>query len=198
MNHELRRNIIHRFTDVVESPEEYDARINKAHRLLYAKRFLEGDTDALIPFITVKGYDTPALVVTNGFANLPSDYHRVIDATVVVGGQEKMVEFVEDKEFADRKSNPIELPTNDYPLGNIQGSRARFLPKTIHHVNFTYYRKPETLKFGYTRANGYIQYNPATSVESPWDEVNDIVMLQMVLADMGKDVPIEQIEKAAK
>lgn len=195
MNHDLIRQIVGRFTDIAEVPEAYDTRLNAAHRKYYAIKMAEGDDDALRPFKVDKGHDySSPLQVTNGTAYLPSDYFKVIDATVFVGGNEKQVEFLDDREFSSRKKDHIEIPTVEYPIGNIQSDRARFLPKAIRQVHFLYYRKPEVLKFGYSRVSGYIKYDPDTSVELPWDDVHAMAVIQIMLADMGIKKTIEEIK----
>jgi hypothetical protein len=190
------RYIISRFTDRADAPEEFDARINFGHNKNFSIQWEAKNWDALRPFKVVRGGDTPPLYVTNGYSTLPSDYFGRASATVFYQGEEKPVEFLEDLDFDDRKSNPIEYPSIEYPIGNIQSARIRFLPKSLQYVNFSYIRSPEWVHFGYTNLRGFVEYDPVTSVELPWDDENTVAIILMVLSDMGIQATPDQVKKA--
>ena len=137
-----------------------------------------------------------SLYVTNGLATLPSDYFGKESATVFYGGEEKSVEFLEDQEFDDRKRNYIEIPTPKFPIGNIQSNFIRFMPKSLQYVNFTYIKSPGTVHFGYTTARNFIEYDPTTSIELPWDDEQITNIIVMVLQDLGLQVTPQQVKNA--
>ena len=196
------RYIISKFTDKAETPEELDARLNFAHGQLFAMRWKELDMDSLRPFKKTMGGETPPMMITTGnqfgYGLLPTDYFMWESASIMYGGEEKDVEFVEDDEWDNRKRNYIETPTFEFPITNMQSDRLRCLPRGIQYLNFSYIRKPEVIRFGYTKAKGFIEYDPATSVELPWDDANAIQIIIMVLQDMGVSATKEQVEKARK
>ena len=206
MNHNDVRYILAKFTDKFDAPEEYDSRLTFAHQKNFAIQWEriqstpeeQRDFSALRLLKVIMGDGmTPPLYVTNGLATLPSDYFGKESATVFYGGEEKSVEFLEDQEFDDRKRNYIEIPTPEFPIGNIQSNFIRFMPKSLQYVNFTYIKSPGTVHFGYTNQRRFIEYDPTTSIELPWDDEQIINIIVMVLQDLGLQVTPQQV-KAAK
>jgi hypothetical protein len=196
------RYTIARFTDKLDAPEEFDVRVNFAHRKNFAMQWDAKNFDALRLFKKASGWDTPPLYVTagakEGYADLPADYFAKDSATVFYGQDERDIEFLDSGEFDNRKRNYIEIPTPEYPIACEQGIRLRVLPKNIQYINLSYFSKPELVHFGYTTSRGFVEYDPATSVELPWDDEQIINIIMMVLQDLGLEVTPEQVKKAKK
>ena len=191
---------------VIEAPEEYNVRLNFAHRQNFSlqwKQILENPVDQrdyspIRYFKKVLGGQTPPLYVSGGYADLPKDYFGLESATTLYNGEEKTVEFLEDRLFDDRKKNAIEKIDPEYPIGNIQSNFIRFAPKTIQFVNFSYIVSPKDVLFAYKTDRGFIEYDPDKSVELPWDDDQITNIIMLILSDMGISKTREQVEKAKK
>ncbi len=194
------RYVIAKFTDKLDAPEEFDVRIDFGHKKNFAIQWEAKNFDALRQFKVLMGGETPPMMVAEGnqygYGYLPADYFGKSSGTVFYGGEEKLVEFLEDADFDDRKKNYIEIPTVEFPIGNVQSNFIRFLPKNIQHVNFSYIHSPQTIHFGYTTTRGFIEYDPATSVELPWDDEQIVNIIMMVLQDLGLQVTPQQVKEA--
>jgi len=194
------RYTIAKLTDKVESPEELDVRLNFGHRKNFAIQWEAKNYDALRQFKVLMGGQNQPMYVTQGnqfgYSLLPDDYFGKSSATVFYQGEEKDVEFLEDAEFDNRKRNYIEIPTVEYPIANVQSNFIRFLPKGLQYVNFSYIRSPEWVHFGYKTDRGFIEYDPVTSVELPWDDEQTVNIIVLILQDMGIQATPEQVKKA--
>jgi len=207
MNLNDTRFVIARLADgVVESPEEFNVRLNFGHRQNFSNQWEkilatpedQRDYSPLRYFKKVLGGVTPPLYVSGGYADLPKDYFGKESATVFYGGEEKTVEFLEDKRFDERKKDAIEGVDPEYPLGNIQSNFIRFLPKSIQFVDFSYITAPKGVKFAYKSDRGFIEYDPVNSIELPWDEEQVTNIIMLILSDMGINKTREQVKKAQK
>ena len=189
---------IARLTDKVDAPEEFDARINFSQSQNFAEQWKGKNFMALRPFKTVLGGQTPPLMLTQGnqnaYATLPSDYFGLESGTVFYAGEEKDIEFLEDNEFDNRKRNYIEIPTAEYPIGNIQSNFIRFLPKTLQTVNFSYIHRPLPVHFAYTTKRGFIEFDPVNSSAWLWDEEQTVNIIMIVLQEMGIGATKEQVK----
>jgi hypothetical protein len=190
------RYILAKFTDKADAPEELDARLTFGSNKNFAIQWEAKNWDALRLHKVVMGGNTPPLYVTGGYAPLPTDYFGQESATVFYGTEEKSVEFLQDQEFDDRKRDYIEIPTVEFPIGNIQSNYIRFLPKSLQYVNFSYIKEPGTVHFAYTTTRGFIEYDPANSVELLWDDEQIANIIILVLQDMGIQATPEQVKKA--
>jgi len=190
------RQILARFTKLDENPEELDARINLAQNQRFAQCYEAKDFESLRPFKANAGEDGVPLYVINGRATLPNDYFAYESATIIKDGVSRQVEFVEDAEWDNRKQNYIEIPNWDYPLGNMHFSYMRVLPKTIQYVLLNYFFAPPDVKFGYTKAHGYVEYDPMTSVDLLWNAENVTAIILLVLQGLGIKATSEQVKQA--
>lgn len=200
------RYIIAKFTDKLDAPEEFDVRLNFGQAKNFAVEWGKimatppelRDFSAVRPFKTILGGQNPPMVLNQGnqyaYAELPTDYFGKESGTVFYGGQEMPIDFLEDAEFDYRKRNYIEVPTAEYPIGNIQSNFIRFLPKTLQTVNFSYIHTPLPIHFAYTTNRGFIEYDPSNSSELLWDDENIYKIISYVLQDMGLQVTPEQVK----
>ena len=194
----LVRQILARFTQLDENPEELDARINLAQNQRFAQCYEQKDFESLRPFKANAGEDNVPLYVINGRATLPGDYFAYESATIIKDGVSRQLEFVEDAEFDNRKQNYIEIPNWDYPLGNLHYSYMRVLPKDIQYILLNYFIAPPDVKFGYTKAHGYVEYDPLTSVDLMWNAENVTAIILLVLQGLGIKATAEQVKQASQ
>ena len=200
------RYIIAKFTDKLDAPEEFDVRLNFGQAKNFSVQWEKimatppelRDFSAIRPFKVIMGGQYPPLVLNKGnqysYAELPTDYFGKESGTVFYGGEEKPVEFLEDAEFDLRKRNYIEIPTAEYPIGNIQSNFIRFLPKTLQTVNFSYIHTPKSVHFAYKTDRGFIEYDPDNSSELLWDDEQVVNIIMYVLQDLGIEATPEQIK----
>ena len=191
------RQILARFTKLPENPEELDARFNLGQDQRFAQCYEAKDFESLRPFKAIHGEsDTTPLYVINGRATLPDDYFAYESATIIKDGASRQVEFVEDEEWDNRKQNYIEIPNWDYPLGNLRFTYMRILPKDIQYVILSYFTAPVPVKFGYTKAHGYVEYDPTVGVEPLWNDENMTAIILLVLQGYGIQATKEQVKQA--
>lgn len=145
-------------------------------------------TEDLRKFKVHMGDDTTPLIVTNGKAELPRDYYycstivykHVRNTTV----RERLVEVVNDLQWAERLSSSIITPTLKYPIANFQSDYLRVSPRTIRYLDFIYLRLPKEPTLKFKTENGVLTYD-SSSQELEWDDVNKIDIIHILLGDMG-------------
>lgn len=145
-------------------------------------------TEDLRRFKVHMGEDTAPLVVVNGKAQLPTDYYycstiiyKLVRNTNV---KIRLVEVVNDLQWAERLSSSIVTPTLKYPIANFQSDYLRVSPAVIRYLDFIYLRFPKEPTLKFKTANGVLAYDE-TSTELEWDDINKIDILHILLGDMG-------------
>lgn len=92
---------------------------------------------------------------------------------------ERPIEIVKDNEWAKRTSSVIAPPDLKRPIAKFVGTKIIIKPKVITNVDLSYYRYPNTPKWGYSIVNSRPVYESSTSVDiDAGDEAfNQIAML---------------------
>lgn len=124
----------------------------------------------LFPFIkTVGSPDTPPIQLDSyGYGEYPEDYYYTARGSYSqylnnCGGYTenvRMVEFLNQQDFAYRVSTALMYPTVEQPIAVDENDKFLVRPLGISNIAFTYVRKPDTPVFDYDIVNGKIVYLP--------------------------------------
>jgi len=193
MNLDRIRDIIVNFVQRDWESEQFTSELHFA-QMKYFDIMLSAGKD-LQQFIVKMGEGNPPMMVSSGWANLPTDYFRFISATVQTGSNYVRVRPCDVEQFDYLRQSPIEYPTSDYPILRIIDDRVQFLPADVLYVNFIYYRVPTAPVWGDTISGGVSVYDAATSTELDWDEDDQIGIIQILLQDLGVIVSQDQIRQ---
>ena len=119
--------------------------------------------------------------VANGIGILPSDY-AYID---VLTSQYNVGQEIRTKEVIQLDSgtkgwvldSSLLQPTTEYPYFEFVGNTVKLYPSTINVVSLSYWRVPTYGVWNFTIVNGRPVYDPATSVNSEFNDKdsNEIV-----------------------
>jgi len=187
------RNIVVNFVQKDWTPEQFASELHYA-QLRYFNIVLGMDKNCQ-QFVVKMGEGDPPLMVSGGWATLPSDFFRFISATIQTGSDYVRVRPCDVEQFDYLRQSPIEYPTSDYPILRIIDDRVQFLPADVLYVNFIYYRVPYAPVWGYTISGGVMVYDSTTSTELDWDEDDQIGIIQVLLQDLGVIVSQDQIRQ---
>ena len=152
-------------------------------------------TDDLAPFKVIMGGDNPPLNVDDkGEATLPSDffYPSALTYKYIKESGEivlREVELLSDKEYNKRLASFVKRPSRKFPVGNICGNKIRFYPYTLKFVDMVYLCVPPKPVYGTSYGKGYQKYDPATSTELLWNDVNIIDIISLFMNELGLNIP---------
>jgi len=143
----------------------------------------------------LKAFKVPSFgrAVTNGILTYPTNYaHRdtfVYNYTKTINGVitplPRPVEILREAEFAARNGNYTKRPTTQNPIGILRSDGVHIRPITIVAVDMFYYRWPIAPVFSYTPGDGFITYNPSTSVEFEYPVDEHMTLVSMMLKYIG-------------
>ena len=124
----------------------------------------------LFPFIKTAGSpDTPPIQLDSyGYGEYPEDYYYTARGAYSqylnnCGGYTenvRMVEFLNQQDFAYRISTALMAPNLEQPIAVDENDKFLVRPLGVASIAFTYVRKPETPVFDYDIVNGKIVYLP--------------------------------------
>lgn len=90
-----------------------------------------------------------------------------------------------DLEFNKAITSFVEEPDNMFPICNMQADFIRISPKNIDTVNMVYLRLPKRPIYKVIDNGDHYQYDAENSQELEWDEMNQIDIVVLLLADLG-------------
>lgn len=95
------------------------------------------------------------------------------------------IEIVDSQFEYYRLSSNIVNPTRTTPMCVFKGSYIQFYPKNIGPVFFPYLREPRQAVWGYTISSGRPVYDPTTSVDLEWPDVNINSIISLACGYIG-------------
>lgn len=126
---------------------------------------------------------------TNGVSVYPDGYYYPSSMAAVifydVGSMRKNVRFVTDQRWDEMNGSYVDIPNEEYPIANFQSDTIRIAPTTITRTIFTYLRLPVKPVYAVRIQNNVSVYDPDSSVQLEWDEINQIDIITILLADLG-------------
>lgn len=130
------------------------------------------------PFI----YNQLLTVDSNGFSPYPSDYLLTDSMYTGIYGK---IKFVQQDYLANYLNSRIS-PVATNPIYLIEREGFRFYPNNIGQARVSYIKSPRTMVYGYTLdGNGLPVYNPATSVDPEWQELDLLEIISRALRMIG-------------
>lgn len=138
----------------------------------------ESTRQRVTPFI----YNELLTVDVNGLAPYPEDF--LITDTVWTSSLNK-IKFVQQDYLSNYLNSRI-TPVADNPIYLAEREGFRFYPNNIGQARVSYIKKPTTIVFGYTVDGfGLPVYNPATSVDPQWQELDLLEIISRALRMIG-------------
>jgi hypothetical protein len=129
---------------------------------------------------------------------MPADYFVAQSAYHILGGQYKLINIVEDKDFDRLLTHSIEFPTDSYPILNVQATTIRVRPVSVKFVVFTYLVKPQPVTYAVADTHGFMEFDAAHSSPVLWNEENIVFIVQNILQNLGIPLSTEQIKQKTK
>ena len=131
------------------------------------------------PFI----YSSDLVVDAYGFCAYPYGYLQT-DTMWKSNGYDK-VKYIQQDHLSSYVNSRID-PIATNPVYLIEREGFRFYPNSIGAAKVNYIRNPNTIVWGYTLdGNGLAVYNPATSVDPQWSDVDILEIISRALRMIG-------------
>lgn len=97
---------------------------------------------------SIKKFSKPAvLTLTNGLANLPTDFAQEITFETSCGNQGA---FFTQEEFQDRIHSTILDPQQENPIGKIENNKIVIMPDEFTDITLIYFRVPNEFVYAIT------------------------------------------------
>lgn len=159
----------------------------------------------LRPFKVLMGklQSTPHLTFNDlGYADIPFGFYypgyMLYDDYKNGSSDLRRVDILSDLEWANRVGDPVEGPTFRNPIANFQKDFIRIWPASIKRCEFEYLRIPIAPVFGYSKRNGWVEYDEATSTELEWDDLNVLDIISLFLVEFGIAINAAEIANYAE
>lgn len=118
-----------------------------------------------------------------GFAPYPGDYVQT-DAMWTINGNER-IRYTEQEHLYSTINSVID-PIATNPIYLIQDTGFMFYPNNIGQARLSYVRNPPDIVWGYTLdGNGLPVYNPSTSIDPVWSDVDMLEIIVRALKLVG-------------
>lgn len=146
-------------------------------------------TEDLRPFKEEIDGESWALFFTEGKSFYPGNYYYPVSMAAVInhelGTVVKRVRFVTDQRWDEMNGNYVDIPNEEYPIATFQKEWIRIAPKTINQAKFVYLRLPDKPVYAVKVSGNASVYDSEKSVQLEWDEINQIDIIAILLADLG-------------
>jgi len=132
---------------------------------------------------------------TTGIASFPSDYEAV-DAMWGVYGFYN-IRFVNQPRLASFHNSTIDL-INDNPVYLLKHEGFQFYPTNLGLARMSYVRTPPSMVWGYVLdSNGIPVYNPSTSQQPVWGDVDMLNIISRALRMIGVNLESSTVSQYA-
>ena len=142
---------------------------------------------------TIYGYNLH--VDVNGFAPYPSDFEKV-DALWSIYGNNRIRYASQDRFYSIYNSKIDPYATNPFYL--IEDLGFRFFPQSILTTHLSYVKNVPQIVWGYTPdVNGIPVYNPATSIDPVWADLDMMEVIARALRLAGVNLQAAVVSQYA-
>ncbi len=132
---------------------------------------------------------------TTGIATYPSDYEYVDNMWGVYGFYN--IKFIQQDRLDSYLHSTID-PVQTNPVYLIQYEGFHFFPETIGDTRMSYIRTPPSIVWGFRLdENGRERYDPSTSQDPVWSEMDIIQIIVRALEIMGVSLQVGMINQYA-
>lgn len=126
---------------------------------------------------------------TTGIAAFPSDYESTDSMRTIYNFYR--IRFVQQDSLFSNKNSVIDPPNTDNPIYLIQHEGFQFYPENIASARLGYLRTPPSIVWGYSvDSNGREVYNPATSQQPVWNDLDIFQIIVRALSLVGVNLQI--------
>ena len=200
----LHYNSLKHFKKKLGLPEEYTPGMPVPKE---AYEITQKITEDLRPFKMEVGWDLTSPILVDdktGNADYPEDYYYPGGATYFYIDDktdqvyEREIDILSDLEFQKRLTSVNDKPTKFDPICNMRKDVINFRPYDLIHVNMSYLRLPVEPRYSVLPSSTYQQYDPETSIQLEWDEMNQLDIMIGVMADMGVKLGDQDIYQYAE
>lgn len=105
------------------------------------------------------------------------------------------IRFTEQDRLTSNVRSVIDTPTNDNGVYLIRHEGFQFFPPTIGDVRCSYIQDPPSISWGYTEVDGEPVYNPATSTDPVWDNIDMLNIIVRALAIVGVNLQLSVVQQ---
>lgn len=134
-------------------------------------------------------------IPSNGHVNHPADYQKM-DALTDIYGTTPIRWTGQDKTAAFRTSTIDPIATN--PAYELVYGGFQFYPQTIGQANLSYVRRPPDIVWGYEIIGSEPVYDPATSVEPIWYDVDCLEIIVRAMKMLGVNLQAADVYRYAE
>lgn len=202
---------IHNFIDFVSdkektgmnTPAEKDQALDRASMAIF-KTMLKGYAinqeyqDALSPFKTPYVFTNTSSNV--GVITLPDNYVHLLSITALLfdndieANKHFPVEVVNADELAERLGSQIKPVTRNKPVAHfIDKGKFQLFPSKPAVGQVWYLKRPNKPVFSYTQSGRAVTYDPTTSVQLEWGEIETNAVIYQALQLLGVNLSDEQM-----
>lgn len=123
-------------------------------------------------------------------------YENTCDGETTFVKKRTEVEMVKDAEWGFRTNDPIDKPTNFYPIyRRTIGTNIEVAPYSIRYVEVVYYRKPIDVSVGFNVVQGRPQLDPTApnNVDPEWGELDMNQLIFRTLSYKGVNISYDRL-----
>lgn len=151
-------------------------------------------SNSLSPFLS----DPTVLTIdSNGQVNTPTDLYQMVAVTHTIDGIQNEVTRVEHDRVANNLSSVIEAPDAEYPIYTQLRTKLQFYPKNLGTATAIYLKKPSNMVWGYTTVSGRPVYDPLTSVQPEWKDMDMNEIIYLALSYIGVNLKDPEVSQFA-
>lgn len=107
------------------------------------------------------------------------------------------IRFTEQDRLSSNVRSVIDTPTHDNAVYLIRHEGFQFFPSTLGDVRCSYIQNPPSIAWGYTEVNGEPVYNPATSTDPVWDDIDMLEIIVRCLDLFGVNLQLNVVREYA-
>ena len=181
------------------SPNDFNLLFPRASIRYYNKEYARYAStkivgDSLSRFISLP---TAITIDSNGQYTFPADMFHVVALTHNYNGAQVEITEVYGDRLANNLSSDYDAPNEEFPIYTQYEAALQFYPTNLGTANLIYLKRPVKAVWGYTLVSGRPVYNPATSVDPEWNDIDIDNIIFMVLSDIGINIRDQELEAFA-
>jgi hypothetical protein len=151
-------------------------------------------SNSLSPFLS----DPTSLVIdANGQVAIPGDLFQTVAITHLVGGIDHEVTRVEQDRVSNNLTSVIEAPDEQYPIYTQLRTKLQFYPKNLATATIIYLKEPADMVWGFTIVSDRYVYNPATSTQPLWKDMDMNEIIYLALSYIGVNLKDPEVSQFA-
>jgi hypothetical protein len=100
------------------------------------------------------------------------------------------IRFTEQDRLSSNLNSVIDRQTTNNAIYLIRHEGFKFFPESIGNVRCSYVQNPPSISWGYTEVNGVPVWNPATSSNPVWDDIDMMNIIVRALSIVGVNLQL--------